>query len=135
MTDKSDRSDTSDSNPNLNQAAAALGLASIVGSAIDSEAPLLPLSTAEPPPVSSLDPKSVCADTKLISGALQRLANNSSDPESSLRALSAAVQGEAYDANALPSVRAIALGICRAIVKSGVPADALCQLIMDAAHE
>lgn len=48
MTDKSDRSDTSDSNPNLNQAAAALGLASIVGSAIDSEAPLLPLSTAEP---------------------------------------------------------------------------------------
>ena len=88
----------------------------------DPEAPPLVMSTVEPGAVPSSG-----ADALSDPGTLQtlhKLAGAAADPEAARGALIAALSGDAYDRRDLPDARTMAVGMARAIVKSGIEQDA-----------
>jgi hypothetical protein len=118
----------------LQAAVSGLGLPPVVGSHDDPDAPQLPLSPDEPPPVSAIDPGMMQPDLGALAG-LQRLAGQAADPQRCYQHLLAALNGAAYDPRSLPEARPMLLGMARILVRSGVPAEALAQAIVDAMLE
>jgi hypothetical protein len=80
-------------------------LPDVVGSQVDADAPLLPLSDDEPAAISSLVPPSA--------------------REHLLRAL----RGEPYDMRQLPDTRALIIGIMRVLVATGIKPETLADAV------
>ncbi len=111
-----------------------LALDSVVGSAVDPEAPLLPLSDDEPQGTPSIDPELLKPDAALLAG-VSRLAGAAANPQAARAQLLAALTGGSYDPRALPDARAFVLGMARVLVASGISAEVLADAIIAAMLE
>jgi hypothetical protein len=101
---------------------------------IEVDAPALPLSAAEPPPVPAAGLEELAITPESLA-ALRRLAGAGVDPQAARVALHSALKGEPFDLKALPDARAIALGVARSLVATGFSVNEMVDAILDVDKE
>ena len=104
-------------------------LSEVVAPADDPNAPHLPLSMEEPPPVTRIAMEQLMPDPVALE-KLQRLAGAAGNPERTRKNLESALSGAPYDPRHLPEPRVMLVGIARVLVAHGLPADEMIESIM-----
>lgn len=92
-------------------------------------APPLPFLEDEPPARSALSPADLPTTAEAIE-TLKKIAGAGFDPEQTRAALTAALNGLAYDPRALPEPKVMMLGIARLLIASGFATDDLVAAVM-----
>jgi hypothetical protein len=98
------------------------------------EAPALPLSAEEPPPVPAPGLEELNITPESLA-ALRRLAGAGADPQARREALHAALKGEPFDPKALPDARSIALGVARVLAATGFSVNEMIDAILELNEE
>ena len=105
-----------------------------VVSAPDPDAPSLPLSADEPEPRPAISARQLQPDENVLE-TLKQLAGPGGDPDRARANLQAAFRGGTYDPRYLPDGRVIAVGLGRALARSGFSVEQLVDAILEVLDE